>query len=66
MRQWESLDLEAALADALRVAGGPWVEGGHLGHVFSPVRSGRCLVEQRQVGRRPALDGREVGHRHPN
>jgi hypothetical protein len=29
MRQWESLDLEAALADALRNAGVTWVEGGH-------------------------------------
>jgi hypothetical protein len=29
MRQWESLDLEAALADAFRMAGIPWVEGGH-------------------------------------
>ncbi len=29
MRQWESLDLEAALAEAFRVAGVPWVEGGH-------------------------------------
>jgi hypothetical protein len=29
MQQWESLDLEAALADAFREAGVPWVEGGH-------------------------------------
>lgn len=29
LRQWESLDLEAALADAFRAAGVPWVEGGH-------------------------------------
>jgi hypothetical protein len=29
MRQWESLDLEEALADAFRAAGVPWVEGGH-------------------------------------
>ena len=29
MRPWEALDLEAALADALRAAGVPWVEGGH-------------------------------------
>lgn len=29
MRQWEAVDLEAALADALREAGVPWVEGGH-------------------------------------
>ena len=29
MRQWESLDLEAALAEAFRAAGVPWVEGGH-------------------------------------
>ena len=29
MRQWESLDLEAALADVFREAGVPWVEGGH-------------------------------------
>ncbi|MDX3911583.1 MAG: hypothetical protein QHC67_17505 [Sphingobium sp.] len=29
MRQWESLDLEAALADAFRAAGISWVEGGH-------------------------------------
>lgn len=29
MRQWESLDLEAALAEAFRQAGVPWVEGGH-------------------------------------
>jgi hypothetical protein len=29
LRQWESLQLEAALADAFRAAGVPWVEGGH-------------------------------------
>ncbi|WP_380788207.1 GIY-YIG nuclease family protein [Sphingomonas sp. R86521] len=29
LRQWESLDLEAALAEAFRDAGVPWVEGGH-------------------------------------
>lgn len=29
MMDWESLELEAALADAFRVAGVPWVEGGH-------------------------------------
>lgn len=29
MRRWESLDLEAALADTFRAAGVPWVEGGH-------------------------------------
>ncbi len=29
MRQWESLELEAALADAFREADVPWVEGGH-------------------------------------
>jgi predicted GIY-YIG superfamily endonuclease len=29
MRQWEALDLEAALADAFRAAGISWVEGGH-------------------------------------
>ena len=29
LHQWESLDLEAALADAFRHAGIPWVEGGH-------------------------------------
>ena len=29
MHGWESLDLEAALADAFRLAGVPWVEGGH-------------------------------------
>jgi predicted GIY-YIG superfamily endonuclease len=29
MRAWESLDLEAALAEAFRAAGVPWVEGGH-------------------------------------
>ena len=29
MRGWESLDLEAALAEALRTAGIPWIEGGH-------------------------------------
>jgi hypothetical protein len=27
MLQWESLDLEAALADAFRAAANPWVEG---------------------------------------
>ena len=26
---WESIDLEAALAEAFRAAGVPWVEGGH-------------------------------------
>lgn len=29
MRQWESLELEAALAEAFRSADVPWVEGGH-------------------------------------
>lgn len=29
MQGWESLDLEATLADAFRAAGVPWVEGGH-------------------------------------
>lgn len=29
MRQWESLELEAALAEELRTADVPWVEGGH-------------------------------------
>lgn len=29
MRAWESLDLEAALADGFREAGIRWVEGGH-------------------------------------
>lgn len=29
LRQWESLDLEVALAEAFRTAGVPWVEGGH-------------------------------------
>ena len=29
MQQWESLELEAALANAFREAGVPWVEGGH-------------------------------------
>ena len=29
MRQWESLDLEAALAEAFRSEGVSWVEGGH-------------------------------------
>ena len=29
MRRWEAADLEAALAEAFRAAGVPWVEGGH-------------------------------------
>jgi hypothetical protein len=29
MQQWESLELEAALAETFREAGVPWVEGGH-------------------------------------
>jgi predicted GIY-YIG superfamily endonuclease len=29
LRRWEAIDLEAALADAFRSAGVPWVEGGH-------------------------------------
>jgi predicted GIY-YIG superfamily endonuclease len=29
LRGWESLELEAALAGALREAGVPWIEGGH-------------------------------------
>ena len=29
MRGWESLELEAALADGFRNAGIPWIEGGH-------------------------------------
>lgn len=29
MMGWEALDLEAALAEAFRATGVPWVEGGH-------------------------------------
>jgi hypothetical protein len=29
LQEWESLELEAALADAFRAARVPWVEGGH-------------------------------------
>ena len=29
LHQWESLDLEAALAEAFRAAGIKWIEGGH-------------------------------------
>ena len=29
MQGWEAIDLEAALAEAFRAAGVPWVEGGH-------------------------------------
>jgi hypothetical protein len=29
MRAWESIELEAALAEAFKTAGIPWVEGGH-------------------------------------
>jgi predicted GIY-YIG superfamily endonuclease len=29
LRGWESLELEAALADSLREAGISWIEGGH-------------------------------------
>ena len=29
MQRWESLEVEAALAQAFREAGVPWVEGGH-------------------------------------
>lgn len=29
MREWESRDLEAALAEGFREAGVPWIEGGH-------------------------------------
>lgn len=29
LRPWEALDLEAALAEAFRAAGVPWIEGGH-------------------------------------
>ena len=29
LREWESLELEAALAEAFLAAGVPWVEGGH-------------------------------------
>jgi predicted GIY-YIG superfamily endonuclease len=29
MARWESLEIEEALADSLRAAGVPWVEGGH-------------------------------------
>ena len=29
MRRWEAIELEAALAEAFRTAGVPWVEGGH-------------------------------------
>ena len=29
LRRWEAKDLEEALAEAFRVAGVPWVEGGH-------------------------------------
>jgi predicted GIY-YIG superfamily endonuclease len=29
LQQWESLDIEEALADTLRDEGVPWIEGGH-------------------------------------
>ena len=29
MKRWESLELEAALADGFRKGGIPWIEGGH-------------------------------------
>jgi predicted GIY-YIG superfamily endonuclease len=29
MRQWEALEIEAALAEEFRRSGVPWVEGGH-------------------------------------
>jgi predicted GIY-YIG superfamily endonuclease len=29
MRAWEAIELEAALAEAFRSAGVPWIEGGH-------------------------------------
>ncbi|WP_310540559.1 hypothetical protein [Phenylobacterium sp.] len=29
LRRWEAIELEAALAEAFRNAGLPWVEGGH-------------------------------------
>jgi hypothetical protein len=29
MKRWEAIELEAALAEAFRAAGVPWVEGGH-------------------------------------
>jgi predicted GIY-YIG superfamily endonuclease len=29
LRRWEAVELEAALAEELRRAGVPWVEGGH-------------------------------------
>jgi hypothetical protein len=29
LRQWKAVDLEAALAEALRAAGISWIEGGH-------------------------------------
>lgn len=29
MKGWESLELEAALAEGFRAAGIPWIEGGH-------------------------------------
>jgi len=29
MQQWESLEVEAALADKFREVGIPWIEGGH-------------------------------------
>jgi hypothetical protein len=29
LRRWEALELEAGLAEELRLAGVPWVEGGH-------------------------------------
>jgi predicted GIY-YIG superfamily endonuclease len=29
MRSWEAIEMEAALAEAFRIAAIPWVEGGH-------------------------------------
>jgi hypothetical protein len=29
MAAWESLEIEAALAEGFRQAGIPWIEGGH-------------------------------------
>ena len=29
IKRWEALEIEAALADAFRGAGIPWIDGGH-------------------------------------
>nr|QQZ50844.1 hypothetical protein JKL49_05995 [Phenylobacterium glaciei] len=60
LRRWEAKELEAAVAEAFREAGLPWVEGGHWGP-FSLAGEGGPAEQGRMRVDRPV----RKSHRHP-